>query len=290
MCFEIKVHVEIYVSINDSILELENSRMGSQINMEIGRNLLKVCMWVLIIGFGCNFVMQKICYAFYIKAKQMEHLNFKPQVIQVNEKLTGYGYQIEQNSDKVILFFGGSNYIAYNSVGKFGGYYECPFISVDYYGTQQSKGKMNLKSMQQSAEDLYDWAVEHYPNKKIVIMGHSYGTGMAAYLASVRKCDALFLLSGYRNLADLYNRIIPIFWGPLKIFISNDIKVEVYANKVQCKTYIIGSTADKTLSSTLQKKVAKCFNGAELKIFDKVSHENYLIEDEVIQYIRGILE
>ena len=264
--------------------------MGSQINMEIGRSLLKVCMWILISGFGCNFVMQTICYAFYTEAKQMEHLTFKPQVIQVNEKLTGYGYQLEQDSDKVILFFGGSNYIAYNSVGKFGGYYECPFISVDYYGTQQSKGKMNLKSMQQSAEDLYDWVVEHYPNKKIVIMGHSYGTGMAAYLASVRKCDALFLLSGYRNLADLYNRIIPIFWGPLKIFISNDIKVEEYANKVQCKTYIIGSIADKTLSSALQKKVAKCFNGAELKIFDKVSHENHLVEDKVIQYIRGILE
>lgn len=34
---------------------------------------------------------------------------------------------------------------------------------------------------------------EEYPQSEIVIMGHSYGAGMATYLASVRKCKTLVL-------------------------------------------------------------------------------------------------
>jgi len=53
--------------------------------------------------------------------------------------------------------------------------------------------------------------------------------------------------------------------------------------------YIIGSNADKTLSVSLQKKVAKCFNDSRLKVFDNISHENYFISNEVIDYVNGII-
>jgi len=203
--------------------------MDGKNKMEIYRMILKILMWIAIVGFGCNFVMQTISYSFYKSAKQIKDIMFQPEYIQFNEKMSGYGYNLDVDSDKIILFFGGSKYIAYNSVGKFGGAYDCPFISVDYYGSQNSKGRMNLKSMQKTATDFYDWTVTTYPGRKIIIMGHSYGTGMATYLASEKQCDSFILLSAYRDLSkDLYNKIIPIFWGPFKIFISNDIQVREY--------------------------------------------------------------
>jgi pimeloyl-ACP methyl ester carboxylesterase len=257
--------------------------------MEVYRILLKILMWILIAGFGCNFVMETISYSFYKGAKQMKDITFSPVKIQFNKNLTGYGCNLDSKADRIILFFGGSNYIAYNSVGKFGGAYDCPFISADFYGTQESKGKMNLKSIQQTSEDLYNWAVNTYPNKKIVIMGHSYGTGIAAYLASVKKCDTLVLLAAYRDLSDLYNKIIPIFWGPAKIFISNNILLKEYAKNTACRTYIIGSTSDKTLGADLQKKVQGCYKNAEIMIFDNVEHENYLLDKQVIPYVRGVI-
>jgi|GEM_PF-2616519 len=39
--------------------------------MEIMRIILKIIMWVLIVGFGCNFVMQTVSYSFYKSAKKM---------------------------------------------------------------------------------------------------------------------------------------------------------------------------------------------------------------------------
>ncbi len=255
--------------------------------MEVMRVILKIIMWVLIVGFGCNFIMQTISYSFYKGAKKMTDITSDPQYIQITDKLTGYGYDLEAKSDKVILFFGGSNYIAYNSVGKYADKFPYPFFAVDYYGTQDSKGKMNLETMKRSATKLYDWAQKQYPQAKIIVMGHSYGVGMATYLASVRQCEALVLAAGYRDVSDLYNKMIPIFWGPFKVFISNNIKTAEYAVNVTSPVYVIGSSADKTLSASLQKKLSDCFENSELKIFDDITHENYFISEEVAEYINS---
>ena len=253
--------------------------------MEICRGILLVVMWGLIVGFGCNIVLQKICYSFYKSAHHIESIETTPEKIQFTDRLSGYGCNLDKESDMVVLFFGGSGYIAYNSVGKYGGRFSCPFLAADFYGTQDSKGRMKLKTMQQTATDFYDCIQERYPGKKIVVMGHSYGSGFAAYLASVRKCDALFIVAGYRDVADLYNQIILIFKGTVRILISEDIAVKEYAKNVTCDTYIIGSKSDKTLPEKLQVKLKECFEHAKLKIFDKVKHEDYMENEEVIDYI-----
>lgn len=90
--------------------------------------------------------------------------------------------------------------------------------------------------------------------KLFILWGTGYGCGMAAYLASVRECKHLFLASGYRTNADLYNKIIPVFWGPNKVFIKNNIRVDKYAKITTCPVTVIGSDSDKTLSAKLQKK------------------------------------
>jgi len=255
--------------------------------MDVVRVLLKLVMWFLIAGFGCSFILQTISYSFYKNAKKMTDISCTPQLIQFKDELTGYGNNLDsENNDKVILFFGGSNYIAYNSVGRYSAKFDCPFISVDYYGTQDSGGRMNLKTMKKSAEDLYDWTRNRYPDSEIIIMGHSYGAGIAAYLASVRECRSLVIAAGYRDLSDLYNKIIPIFRGPLKVFISNNIRTAEYAENVKCPVYIIGSSGDRVLSSSLQEKLSYSFKNPEVKIFDDIAHEDYFSSDDVINFIK----
>ena len=258
--------------------------------MEIIRIILIILMWFLIIGFSCNFIMQKISYSFYKNAKKVTEISYEPQFIQFNDTLTGYGYNLDKSSDKVILFFGGSNYIAYNSVATYSGKFDCPFVSADYYGTQGSKGRMNLKTMQQTSMELYDWVKKEYPQSQIVIMGHSYGTGIATYLASVCETQCLIIAAGYRDVSDLYNKMTPIFWGPLKVFISNNIQLSEYAREVKCSVYVIGSDTDTTLDASLQKKVAECFDDSELKIFNDIKHEEYFVNDNVIEYVTSKME
>ena len=133
---------------------------------------------------------------------------------------------------------------------------------------------------------MYDWAKEQYPDKEIIVIGHSYGCGMAAYLASVWDCRQLILPSGYRTSADMYNKIIPLYWGFLQVFIKNNIRVDLYAQNTSCPVTIIGSDADTALSEDIQKKLAACYSDAEIKIFHNIKHEDYLTTSEVIEYVR----
>ena len=254
--------------------------------VNIGYIVLQVVMWTLITFFVCDTVMQCVSYSFYKGDRQFDKVDYNPTQIQINDSLSGYGTFLDNSSDKVILFFGGSMYIAYNTVGMYGGRFDCPFLSVDYYGTQDSKGRMNLKTMKQSATELYDYAHVKYPNKKIYVFGHSYGCGMAAYLASVRNCEHLVLASGYRTSADMYNKIIPIFWGPLQVFIKNNIRVDMYAKDTTCPVTIIGSESDTTLSADMQRKVASCYQNANCHIYEDIKHEDYFIRDEVINFVK----
>ena len=109
---------------------------------------------------------------------------------------------------------------------------------------------------------------------------------MAAYLASVRECRHLVLASGYRTTADMYNAIIPIFHGPLMVFIKNNIRVDKYAENTECPVTVIGSEADSTLSAELQQKLSRCYKDSVCKIYKDIQHEDYFLTDEVIRYVK----
>ncbi len=137
--------------------------------MKMLRIILKIIMWVLIGGFLANFILRSVSYSFYKGNKQMKNVSVIPEKVNYTDTLTGYAYNLDKESDTVILCFGGSFYVAYNSVGIFAANFDVPFLAVDYYyGTQDSKGKMNLHSMQASAESFYDWAKEKYPGRKLL--------------------------------------------------------------------------------------------------------------------------
>lgn len=144
--------------------------------------------------------------------------------------------------------------------------------------------------MKQSAKDLYEWARSHYPDSEIIIIGHSYGAGIATYPASVKECHSLIIAAGYRDISDLYNKILPVFWGPLKIFISNNVRTAEYAKNVKCPVYILGSTGDKVLSASLQEKLSCSFKNPKVKIFDDIAHEDYFCSDNVINFVKQVTD
>lgn len=253
--------------------------------MNIARICLKILTLFLITMFTINFIQERICYLSFINKDKMEKPLVEPEYIKITDKLTGYGYRLDSDNENVIIYFGGNYNIAYNMVGKYAHSFDCTFISPDYYGTQDSKGHINLKTMKKTALDAYDYVKEQYPNKKVIVIGHSYGTGMATYLASKRDVELLFVVSGFRDNADIYNRTTPIFYGPLKVFISNNIKTSTYAKSVNNKTYVIGSKADYTLPVSMQEKLCSSFPNAKLKLFEDVEHSNYFKSKEVVDFI-----
>ena len=58
----------------------------------------------------------------------------------------------------------------------------------------------------------------------IYIMGWSYSTGIVSYLASKRSFKKLVLVAPYRDSADMYNKHSPLYFGPMKLFITENFE------------------------------------------------------------------
>lgn len=203
--------------------------------------------------------------------------------------LSGYSNG-RRDAERAVLVFGGSFDTAFNSITKYGNLFPDAYVcAFDYYGCKQSEGKMRLATMKMAAEDMGDALLCDFPPEKVTVLGYSYGCGMAAYLASRRKVGKLILVAGYRSSADLYNIYTPVFYGPAKLLISQNIDTAGYASRCRCPAYIIGSAADKQLGSRVQERLSECFPSADLMIFGGIRHGDYFKTKRVIGYINGII-
>lgn len=251
--------------------------------------ILKVLFWILVAGIGSNYIIRFISYSFYKHAKRNGKIEEAVQRIEISNSLIGYARGISfHEKKKVILYFGGSGEIAYNAVLSYGKLFSnYIFACVDYKGTQESKGKMNLKTMQESALELYDYIIKqgYVDISHIVIIGYSYGTGIATYLASKRTCAKLILIAGYRDICDLYNKIIPVFLGPLRIFVTDNIDTKAYASNVKAEVLLVTSDGDKTINKKIPQALSKYFKNAIITEFKGINHTDYWKHEEVVSYI-----
>jgi uncharacterized protein len=248
---------------------------------------------VLFVVFGIvfNLVFRTIAYSFYKNPKKSPETDEAIRKLEIGEdkKLIGYTRSTDYSkAGKTVIYFGGSEEIAYNAVLKYGKVFkDYIFVSADYPGSQESQGTMNLKTMQEAAVKLYDYIVnQDYVDKdNIYVIGYSYGTGMAAYLASERDCAGLVLVAPYRDVCDLYNAIIPVFNGPFGWFVTDKINTKEYAKAITAKALIITSDGDTTIKKSIPYSLAGYFSNARVTEFTGIKHEEYWSYEDVVSTV-----
>jgi uncharacterized protein len=270
--------------------------MGKYVRLPIIVVIVLVGLFVLC-GIAFNQVFRYISYSFYKKTEQYTEVDDTVKKLEIGEEkdLIGYVRSTDYTeAKKTIIFFGGSKEIAYNAVLDYGKVFnEYAFVCVDYPGSQESQGSMNLGTMQKAALRLYDYIVDlNYIDKdNIYVIGNSYGTGIATYLASKRDCNKLVLITPYRDVYDLYNAIIPIFNSPFGWFITDNINTKEYAKSVTEQTLIITSDSDGgTLDSSISYSLADYFSDASVTEFKGIEHAGYLKNEKVVLAIKNFCE
>jgi uncharacterized protein len=269
--------------------------MGKNIKAVIIIFIVLVVLFV-VCGIAFNLIFRYISYSFYKNPKQSTEVDDKIKKLEIggDKNLIGYERCTDYTkAKKTIIYFGGSGEIAYNAVLKYGEIFkDYTLVSVDYPGSQESKGSMNLKTMQAAAVKLYDYIINmnNVDKDNIYVIGYSYGTGMATYLASQRNCTGLVLVAPYCEIRDLYNAIIPVFYSPLGWFVTDNIKTKDYAKSVKAKTLIITSDGDKTINRSIPYSLADYFNNAKVTEFEGISHEKYWLHKDVVATVLNFCE
>lgn len=221
--------------------------------------LSKKIRWVLLIyGLLCAFF-----YAY------QQHFFFRPKALSHNHEyrfaegvkfseakipfdsaavIDVIRFQLKDSAKGVVLFFHGnrSNVEHYSRYAPYftSKGYEC--WMPDYPGYGRSTGEMNIDMLQKLSVQLYKMARAKYKPGQIIIYGKSLGTGIAAYLASVRDCRSLLLETPYYSLASVAGNYV--FFMPVHQLMKYNLDTYKYFDEVTAPITVMHGDKDRLIT------------------------------------------
>jgi pimeloyl-ACP methyl ester carboxylesterase len=122
----------------------------------------------------------------------------------------------------LILGFGGNAWNADAMAAQLAELYpEADIVTFHYRGFPPSAGSPGAAAMRDDALRIFDFARGHYPSRRILAVGFSIGSGVAASLAAHRPLDGLILVTAFDSLWRVAADQFP--WLPVRLLFRNNL-------------------------------------------------------------------
>src|SRR5438270_9152089 len=98
---------------------------------------------------------------------------------------------------------------------------DCEVVTFHYRGYSPSTGSPSAEALTADAPLVYDAGVGRVKPRRVIAVGFSIGTGVAAQLAAVRKLDGLILVTPFDSLKGVAQAMYP--WLPIGPIFAHEI-------------------------------------------------------------------
>ena len=194
-------------------------------------------------------------------------------------------------SKNFIIFFHGNaedvfsarsiGYSLYKKIGM-------NIIIVEYPGYSIYKGDSEAEKILQNTVTIYDFVKKQFrlEDKNIFVFGRSIGTSPAIYLASVRKPNALFVVSAFTSIRAVADNLV----GPLKYLLKERLSSKDYIKTVTCPILFIHGQSDPLIpfKETILLK-EKCNCPFEVLLPEEMTHNDFDLDDDIIEPIHKFI-
>ncbi len=258
-------------------------------------NIFKVCAFIYVLILVLLYFFQEKLIFHPSKIPTDYQFNFLPKPEELTFKMQDNtllnGILMKANNSKGLIFYLHGNAGNVASWGEIAHTYtneNYDVFMLDYRGYGKSEGNIfSEKQLHEDVELVYNHLKERYSEDKIIILGYSIGSGMAAKLAAQSNAKLLILQAPYYSLKDLASHFIPI----VPSFI---LKYKLETNKVlpQCKmpVVIFHGTKDEVIYYESSLKLQKLFKEKDtLILLNGQSHNNMSENPQYLKEIEKIL-
>ena len=122
----------------------------------------------------------------------------------------------------LLLGFGGNAWNAESMADLLAELYpEADIVTFHYRGYPPSEGSPGAPAMQDDALRVFDFARARFPSRRIIAVGFSVGSGVAASLAAHRPLDGLILVTAFDSLGCVAAAQFP--WLPVRLLFRNNL-------------------------------------------------------------------
>jgi pimeloyl-ACP methyl ester carboxylesterase len=223
--------------------------------------ILKILAGLYILACGFLFFIQEKLIFFPQKLEKGYKFNFDQKfeelIIKTKDNKLLNGILFKADSTKGLIFYLHGNAGSLSSWGEVAKTYTDLYYDVfmlDYRGYGKSEG--SITGQQQLFEDVqiaYDELKHKYSEDKIIVLGYSIGTGLAAKVASTNNPGLLILQAPFYSLTDMMRHTYPMIPTfilkykfethnymknckmPILIFHGNEDEVVYYGSSLKLK-------------------------------------------------------
>lgn len=165
------------------------------------------------------------------------------------------------------------------------------FAQFDYPAYGLSEGRPSDEALKRTTLAVYDLLSIREDVTDIVVLGYSIGTGPANYLAANRSVSGLILFAPYADGYDLFNNIVPVFYGPLRPLVNYDMSAVSFAHDIRVSPLVFATPDDHLVPyrSTL-RLCAEYPLGCELITIPDIHHRDFWTTRSVQERVAAYLE
>jgi len=180
--------------------------------------ILKILLIIYITICGLLFFFQEKLIFIPEKLDKYFEFTFNREFEEINVKTKDNiiinGLLFKADNSKGLIFYLHGNAGSVRTWGEVAKTYtdlNYDVYMLDFRGYGKSEGKItNEELLYQDLQTVYDELKSKYDESKIVVLGYSIGTGLAAKIASVNNPKLLILQAPYYSLTDLMKHTLPI--------------------------------------------------------------------------------
>jgi fermentation-respiration switch protein FrsA (DUF1100 family) len=162
-------------------------------------------------------------------------------------------------------------------------------IIVEYPGYSIYKGEPNSSKILENTTIVYDFIKKKFnlEDNNMFVFGRSIGTSPAIYLASVRKPNALFIVSSFTSIRAVAGNLV----GPLKYLLKQRFTSEEYIKSVTCPIFFVHGKSDPLIPYTETISLTKiCKSKYELSTPPHMTHNDFYLYEDIIEPIQKFIE
>jgi hypothetical protein len=189
----------------------------------------------------------------------------------------------------LILGFGGNAWNAQDVAEYLHGLFpDEEVVAFHYRGYRPSKGSASAEALIADAPLIFDFAVERVRPKRIVAVGFSIGSGIAAGLGTSRKVDGLILVTPFDSLKAVAQSMYP--WLPIGPFFEHEIDAATAVAGIDAPVAIIGAERDEIVP---QERTDALRDNVQNLVWDdtiaRAGHNDIYARSEFQDSMRGAL-
>jgi hypothetical protein len=163
------------------------------------------------------------------------------------ERLVGTHFRPRRDnghSDTMVLGFGGNAANADGTAIMLQGLYPgAHVVAFHYRGYRPSSGDASAAALVADALIVHDFAVAAVRPKRVIAVGISVGSGVAAYLAKHRALSGLILVTPFDSIASVARAHYP--WAPVSLLLRHRMPTIRYLEEQTTPTAVIAAERDR---------------------------------------------